>query len=147
MIHLLCTKLKCIIIIRSIYAISEHIIVIMSSRSGQFYINLVDSSYRDWEIISQILPPIRLEYLPLECLLAHLVLAMDPEHRFGSGHESGLEPNRQQILNLGRQYTRTVNSSTVQWSAPNPSSLGWLSAGCAAGLSVQSYNGLAFGVR
>jgi len=72
------------------------------------------------------------------------VLAMVLDHCFGSGSLSEL--NCHQIGGLGCQYTRTVNSGTVQWLSPNPSELGGLSAGRPAGSSKHSYNALVFAV-
>ena len=73
-----------------------------------------------------------------------LVFAMVPERHFGSG--SGLEPNRCQIGGLGCQHTRTVDSGPVRCKSPNPSGLGWMSAGRTAGPTVDLYNVLVFAV-
>ena len=73
-----------------------------------------------------------------------VVLATVPDCRFGSG--SGLEPNCRQIGGLGCQHTQTVNSCMVRSKSPNQSKLGGVSVDCPAGLSVDSYNALAFAV-
>ena len=74
-----------------------------------------------------------------------MVLATVLNRRFGSGSVSQL--NCCQIGSPGCQYTRTINSGTVQCKSPNLSELGGLSSGHAAGPSVDSYNALVFAVR
>jgi len=73
-----------------------------------------------------------------------VVLATVRNRLFGS--RSGSHPNCSQIGCQGCESTQTVNSGTVQWKSPNPSEFGGLSAGRPAGLSVDSYKDLAFGV-
>jgi len=73
-----------------------------------------------------------------------IVLATVPDHSFASG--SGLEPNYCQICSPGFKFTRTVNLSTVEWTAANVSGFDGLSPGCPVGPSVTSYNALDFAV-
>ena len=56
------------------------------------------------------------------------------------------EPNRWHIGGPGHQYTWTVYWGMFWWKSPTPCELGGLSAGCTAGLSVNSYNALACAV-
>jgi hypothetical protein len=72
------------------------------------------------------------------------VIATVQDCHFGSG--SGLEPNRHQIGSPGRQYTRTVNSGTVQTKSPHPSELGGSSVRPPAGPFVNIYTALAFAI-
>jgi hypothetical protein len=73
-----------------------------------------------------------------------IVLATVRYRHFGS--RSGSELNHFQIGGPGCQYTRTVNSSTVQCKSPSQSELGGLSAGRPVGPSVDLYNVLVFPV-
>jgi len=72
--------------------------------------------------------------------LFHVVLAIIPNRRFGTG--SGSEPNRCWIGSFCSQSMQTVHSCMVQWKCPKPSELGGWSAGRPAGPSVDSYNAL-----
>ena len=66
------------------------------------------------------------------------------DRHFRSG--SWPEENHCQIADLTCQYTRTVNSGTIQWKSPNTSELGGLPAGRPAGPSDDSHNDLVFSV-
>ena len=77
-------------------------------------------------------------------MLSDIVLAMVLDCRFGS--RSGSEPNPGQIGFPGRHCTRTVYQGKVEWKSCHQSGLAGLSAGYQVGLSVDSYNGLAFAV-
>jgi hypothetical protein len=72
------------------------------------------------------------------------VLATGLDRHFGSGY--GSEPNRSQIGGPGHQSIRTVDSGTVPSTSSYSSELGGFPAGCTAGLSVNSYNMLAFAI-
>ena len=74
----------------------------------------------------------------------HVVSMTVLDRHFGSG--SGSEPNHCQMGGPGCLQTRTVNSGTVRWKSPNPSALGWSSAGRPACPSVDFYNVLVFAV-
>ena len=69
-----------------------------------------------------------------------IVLAMVMDRRFGKG--SRLKSHDSHVGGLGHWYTQTVNLGTVQWTSPNLSELGMLSAGP----SVDSSNALVFAV-
>ena len=56
------------------------------------------------------------------------------------------EPNHSQISGPCHQFTWTIYSGMFWWTSPTLSELGGLSAGCTAGLSVDSYNALACAV-
>ena len=69
-----------------------------------------------------------------------LVVRMVPDRHFRSG--SGPKPNRCQTGGPGCQYTRTVNSGTVQSKSLYPSEMRRLLAGCPAGPCIDSYMAL-----
>lgn len=71
-----------------------------------------------------------------------LVLGMVRDHRLGSGSRS--EQTWRQHGGPRPPLTRTVDLGTVKETSPYPPPLGGWSAGCPAGLCVNTYNALAF---